>query len=280
MPAVTGIARLEVAGVRVAHCHLPAWEADEAASVSEPSSIALSFTAQRGATLGLSGRAADREVPANSLGAAGGEAIAWVRTDAPCELVEVTASRELRLSVAEEVGVPHHADLAPLFDAEAAHPVAWAIAARLRAGARGGRTLDAIEVETLARRLYAHVLCARFGGLMPQRRGALDPRRLDRVLDYVEAHLREALSVDRLASVAALTPFHFLRSFKRAMGVTPHDYVRMRRLEATQAAIQSGTSPEEALHEIGYVNIGHARRAFAAHFGFAPDAAAPRRESR
>jgi methylphosphotriester-DNA--protein-cysteine methyltransferase len=54
------------------------------------------------------------------------------------------------------------------------------------------------------------------------------------------------------------------------MGVTPHVYVRMRRLEAARSAMTRGTPPRIALRDIGYVNASHARSAFTAHFGYAP----------
>lgn len=273
---MVSIARLGARGVRVAHCILPAWEADEQESVSEPFSIALSFTSQHGATREPSGRAAHRTVLANTLGAAGGEPIAWLRTDAPSELVEVTASRELRLSVAEELGVPDQVDLAPLFDGEPAHPVAWAVAARLRSAARGGQVASALEIETLARLLYAETMVAHLGGRHPSRRWGLDRRRLRRVTERIEADIEAGygseLRLAELADQAALTPFHFLRSFRAATGITPHAYVAMRRLERVREAIERGRPPRRALEDAGYVNVTHGRRAFQRHFGHSPEA--------
>ena len=46
----------------------------------------------------------------------------------------------------------------------------------------------------------------------------LSPERLRRVLDYVEAHLDEELSLTVLADVARLSPYRFSRSFKEAAG--------------------------------------------------------------
>lgn len=59
----------------------------------------------------------------------------------------------------------------------------------------------------------------------------LDRRRLLRVLDYIEANLEGNLSLDRLASIACLSRYHFARAFKQAVGHSPHRYVSGRRLE-------------------------------------------------
>lgn len=268
--AVEDIKRFTTAEARVVHARLPAWEAVDQISVSAPSSIALSYRPVRGVTRSDSGPAVDRALPADSMGAAGAEEISWLRTGGPSEFVEVTGSPGLRRSVAAEMGVAAHADLDAVHDVTKAHPVAWALCAQLRSIARGGRPGSGLEVETLTRELYAHTLCTYFGGRYPRRRGALDRRGLARVTGFVEENLRDELTLHDLAAVATLSPFHFLRSFRNAMGVTPHAYVRMRRLEAARAAMERGTPPRAALRDVGYVNTSHARRAYLAHFGRSP----------
>ncbi len=181
---IEDIARLHVGGVRLVHGRLPAWDATDYVSVSTPTSVALSFSAQRGFTQSTSESSVARVVPPNSLGAAGAEAIAWLRTDGPSEFLEVTVSHELRLSVAR-TSVFRAADLEAIHDTDEAHPIAWAICARLRSATRGGSDPDALEIDTLTRALYAHVLSSRLGGRLPAGRGVLG----------------------QLADVAALSPF-------------------------------------------------------------------------
>jgi len=49
----------------------------------------------------------------------------------------------------------------------------------------------------------------------------LDHHRLQRVLEFVEAHLEDDITVENLASTACLSRFHFARAFKTATGKTP-----------------------------------------------------------
>ncbi len=49
--------------------------------------------------------------------------------------------------------------------------------------------------------------------------------------DHIEAHLAEALTVDRLAAVAGLSRAHFVRQFTAAVGLPPSDFVAARRME-------------------------------------------------
>jgi AraC family transcriptional regulator len=74
-------------------------------------------------------------------------------------------------------------------------------------------------------------------------RHAVDRRRLARVLDYIEANLEGDLRVDRLASIACLSQFHFARAFKAAIGQSPHRYVSARRLERAKALLAAGDRP-------------------------------------
>ena len=64
----------------------------------------------------------------------------------------------------------------------------------------------------------------------PPARGGLAPAVRRRVMDYVDAHLHEALTLDQLAGVAALSTYHFARMFHTSFGEPPHAWVRGRRL--------------------------------------------------
>ncbi|QUT05092.1 helix-turn-helix transcriptional regulator [Sphingobium phenoxybenzoativorans] len=63
---------------------------------------------------------------------------------------------------------------------------------------------------------------------------ALDPRRLKRVLDFVEARLADDIGLEDLAAEACLSPFHFSRLFREATGLSPSRYVTDRRVQAAR----------------------------------------------
>ncbi len=60
------------------------------------------------------------------------------------------------------------------------------------------------------------------------------PPALSRVIDHIEAHLAETLTVDRLATVAGLSRAHFVRLFTAALGVPPSGHVLARRIERVE----------------------------------------------
>ena len=71
----------------------------------------------------------------------------------------------------------------------------------------------------------------------------LDNARLRRVLDYIEQHLEEEITVAGLANLANLSTFHFTRMFAAATGLPPHRYVGQRRLENAMAMLVTGKLP-------------------------------------
>ena len=69
----------------------------------------------------------------------------------------------------------------------------------------------------------------------PDYRGGLPIARLRKIEDYVRAHLAESISIEMLAELAELSPFHFSRVSKEATGMTPLQFViRERMLQAQQ----------------------------------------------
>ena len=260
------IVRLNGRGVRIADCRFAAWEAGDYVSVSEPSSIGLSFTEQL-CSVNVEGAPSERRVTAGSVGLVGYERVEWLRVRSPSRQIEITPEAWLRGEIAEELGAWSERDLADLsFDAD---PVIWTIAARLRSAARGGLPLEPIEVEALTRILFGHILETRFGGRSRVRRtGRLDSRRMQRVRSYVDEHLGEDFGLTQLASEAALSPFHFVRAFRRTVGVTPHKYVIMRRAErAHQMLAEEGRSIEDVSEAVGYASHSHLRTALRRHVG-------------
>lgn len=100
---------------------------------------------------------------------------------------------------------------------------------------------DRLFVDGLTAALVAHVV-KRYTVDRWKPKGmprALNSQRLKRVLDYIDANLFEPLALDRLASEACLSPFHFSRLFKQATGLSPQRYVTERRVQAAKLALAS-----------------------------------------
>ncbi len=71
--------------------------------------------------------------------------------------------------------------------------------------------------------------------------GALPPRILRRIRDRIEAGVDTELSLASLAKESGYSRAHFLRMFRAATGLTPHQYVLERRLSAAQHLLRQPT---------------------------------------
>ena len=95
--------------------------------------------------------------------------------------------------------------------------------------------------------------------------------RLARVVDYVDAHLAMRLTVRDLAEVACVSPFHFSRIFRDALGRTPHDYVMERRTERARRMLTDGTdTPAQIAFACGFASQSHMTDVFRARVGISP----------
>ena len=107
-----------------------------------------------------------------------------------------------------------------------------AVDAELTAGAAGGRLAAESLANVLAVHLIRHVLAPRRPAR--GRDGALPRGKLRAVVEYIEDHLDAGLTLEQMAAVAHLSPYHFARQFKAATGLPPHQYVIARRVERAQ----------------------------------------------
>ncbi|MEO7578902.1 MAG: AraC family transcriptional regulator [Massilia sp.] len=97
-------------------------------------------------------------------------------------------------------------------------------------------------------------------------------RRMNRVLNYIDGHLDEALDGEQLADIANFSRFHFHRIFAAWMGETVGQYARRRRLEKAAFRLSCG-SDESVLETALATGFGSGEafaRAFKIKFGCTP----------
>lgn len=90
------------------------------------------------------------------------------------------------------------------------------------------------------------------------------------VLDFLRAHLEQTLTLDTLAAVAGLSPFHFLRSFKAVHGATPQQMLMALRLFEAKRRLAAGERPAEVAAAVGLADQAHLTRAFHRRYGVTP----------
>lgn len=137
------------------------------------------------------------------------------------------------------------------------------------AGAR-----DPLDTEERLAGFVAATLRALSGAApSPQRVSARDARRVSRAIRHIEAHSAEPVDLDRLASVAATSKFHFLRIFRRAVGLTPYQFLLTVRLRRAALGLLTSCDPVSAIaYEAGFGDLSTFNAAFRDRFGAPPRA--------
>lgn len=98
-------------------------------------------------------------------------------------------------------------------------------------------------------------------------------RRIAEVLRHLAGHIGEEHTVAGLARLAAMSPYHFLRTFKIVTGTTPHQWLLRARLRAAaQRLAAGGERITDIALEVGFEDLSNFVRSFRAEFGLSPRA--------
>ena len=90
------------------------------------------------------------------------------------------------------------------------------------------------------------------------------------VIEHLRAHLAQRVTLDELAAVAGLSPFHFLRQFKRAHHATPQQMLMALRLFEAKRLLAAAEAPAQVAAAVGLADQAHLTRAFANRYGVTP----------
>ena len=103
-------------------------------------------------------------------------------------------------------------------------------------------------------------------------RKAMDGRaaRFVPVVDYLREHLARKLTLDELADVAGLSPFHFLRQFQSQHHATPQQMLMAFRLAEAKRLLSRGEAPAQVAAAVGLTDQAHLTRTFARRYGVTP----------
>ncbi len=93
----------------------------------------------------------------------------------------------------------------------------------------------------------------------------------DRAISYMEQHFYENISLDEVARSLFVSTAHFIRTFKKETGSTPHQYLnRYRLLVAAQQLEFSDQRVDEIAGQLGFSSASHFISSFRQYYGCTP----------
>ncbi len=95
-------------------------------------------------------------------------------------------------------------------------------------------------------------------------------RLYENLIQYIEDHLEEDLSLDNLADIFYVSKYHIAHIFKENLGLSIHQYITKKRLAACRDALLSDTSISKTFLLYGYKDYSVFYRAFKKEYGISP----------
>ena len=101
-----------------------------------------------------------------------------------------------------------------------------------------------------------------------------DQRRIAAVARHIESNSHEALDLDVLATLACMSKYHFLRSFSRTLGCTPHQWLLQQRLHRAARTLREdrNTAIAAVALDAGFGDLSTFNALFRGVFGTTPSA--------
>lgn len=154
-------------------------------------------------------------------------------------------------------------------DDPAIHHTAMLIAHEAAQGGAGSSLMvDALSVQLSVHilRRHAHIVFRETPG-----HDGLSFAQERVVRDYVQAHLRERISLEDLAAAVSLSRFHFCRRFRQTTGTSPHGFVLQQRVARARTMLTRTAAPlSDIALACGFADQSHLNRVFKAQVGTTP----------
>jgi len=133
---------------------------------------------------------------------------------------------------------------------------------------------DGAALEELALRLAGAVVAMLADMKKPERIPShRDERRITEALRRIEAQADQPLSLTDLACAAAASPYHFLRTFRQVVGMTPHQFVLHTRLHRAALRLRQSREPVSTIaFAAGFNDLSTFNRRFRRVMGVSPTA--------
>ncbi len=108
------------------------------------------------------------------------------------------------------------------------------------------------------------------GRMQMAERPVVSDERIEKILQYLEAHLAENITMEQLSERFFISKYHMMRLFKKETGQSVYDYLTERRLFLARDLIRQGVSATESCFMAGFGSYSSFTRAYGKRFGATP----------
>ena len=94
--------------------------------------------------------------------------------------------------------------------------------------------------------------------------------RVGLLIEFINNNFKMHLSLQDFADLVHMNPFHLLRVFKKATGLSPYDYLINTRVEFAKTLLKKGSLVQDAAIDTGFYDTAHFCRLFKRTTGLSP----------
>jgi AraC-like DNA-binding protein len=87
---------------------------------------------------------------------------------------------------------------------------------------------------------------------------------------FMEKYLSEKIELEKIASTAFMSRFHYIRIFKRVYGLSPRQYLKDLRLNKGKELLKQGLNISQVCFDVGYDSLPTFCNAFKKATGYSP----------
>ena len=104
-------------------------------------------------------------------------------------------------------------------------------------------------------------------------RGGLTGHQLRHIKEFVDAHVSKEIGISELAGLIGLSQFHFIRTFKHSVGLSPYQYVLSERISVAKKMLsECDLSIADVALAVGFSGPTQLNRVFRKWIGVTPTA--------
>lgn len=90
------------------------------------------------------------------------------------------------------------------------------------------------------------------------------------IKEWLDANSEKNVSIHALARLVGLSPYYLVRGFHKHVGIPPHKYQAVVRINRARKLLTSGATISEAAYRAGFCDQSHLNRCFKAALGVTP----------
>src|SRR4030095_601649 len=95
-------------------------------------------------------------------------------------------------------------------------------------------------------------------------------KRIIRAKEFIDDCYSDSINIERIAREAYISPYHFIRVFRKIYNKTPHQYLTRRRIDKAKELLSKDSSVTNVCFDVGFESLGSFSTLFSKHVGYPP----------